>query len=118
MEPEAGQVEAVPGLQADPVHGAVRVVGELLKVRPLGVNHHPADLKNIISCEKKNILSLQTFSAPGTASVVQAPASSWRCTAGVRLLQGTQGQVCGGLEDDVLVTSHHAVDILVRVLVH
>ena len=117
MEPEAGQVEAVPGLQADPVHGAVRVVGELLKVRPLGVNHHPADLKNIFSCEKKYFVPADLFRArdslgsPGPGLVL---AVHGRGEAPV----GHPGQVRGGLEDDVLVTSHHAVDILVRVLVH
>ena len=101
VEPEAGQVETVPRAQPHSVLSAVAIVRIGLGVRTERVNGHPVNVRDV-RAEVGEPDTLRALLVDGTPEVfVRNP-----------------GQVSGRLEDDVFSSSHHAVDVLVRVLVH
>ena len=101
MEPEAGQIEAVAGLNPHSVQGAVLVLWEPLEVGPPGVDVRPCHLLS------------PRHRIHGPAPVLLLPVD-----ARSELSEGNPGHVRGGLEDDVFVPSDNAVNVFIRVFVH
>ena len=101
MEPEAGKVETVPWAQSHSVLSTVTIVRKGLGVRTHRVYGHPVNIRNVRTGEREPI-SVLSFFIDGRGEVfVRYP-----------------GQVSWRLEDDVFISSHNTVNVLIRVLVH
>ena len=101
VEPEAGEVETVPWAQSHSVLSTVTIVRIGLGVRTHWVYGHPVDIRNVRTGERDPVSVLSFFVGGGGEVFVRYP-----------------GQVSGRLQDDVFISSHNTVNVLVRVLVH